>query len=456
MNAARATSYDINNLYNLTTSLATSINFHQLILHIRSMFANLHDSLNYIWMVSTHTMDYINAATSGTLSPHVLPAMDLQRMLTHLADTLPPMLHLPVSPDDAPHFYRYLCTHILIEKKQFLLLIDVPIQYRSRQITIHKILTLSIPHGNYSAHYDINTKYLGITKDAAMAMELSTTQFWVCWGANGQFCSITTPFQPLANPPSCIAALYAKCTVDMTSKCSLQIWKASDTNLPTQIAPDVWILTTPLAAPANTMTLICPEKAMETIIIQKAVHILKLPMACSATSSNFYLPPRYETLTLDVNISLNMANLHMINISSQDFCIWKHLGNNRSDVHLQHLTTIPSIPVDKIYQHLLNNTLPVMPFGMDEESKEHTESIWTLFSHPGVYVTAIGLLIPAGLGLFCCYFFWCQPARLAHWPLQPGNTWYSIVDDDVEVAPIYRCDGKDPNPQDLMRIMAWL
>ena len=125
--------------------------------------------------------------------------------------------------------------------------------------------------------------------------------------------------------------------------------------------------------------------------------------------------------TLDVNILLNMANLHMINISVQDFCIWKHLGNTRSDVQLQHLTTIPSIPVHNIYQHLLYNTLPIMSFDMDKESTEHTDSIWTLFSHPGVYVTAIGLLIPAGLGLFCCYLFWCQPARLAHQPLQPGN-----------------------------------
>ena len=48
MDAARATSCDINNLYNLTTSLATIINFHQLILHISSVFANLQDSLNYI------------------------------------------------------------------------------------------------------------------------------------------------------------------------------------------------------------------------------------------------------------------------------------------------------------------------------------------------------------------------------------------------------------------------
>ena len=104
----RATSHDINNLYNLTASLATSINFHQMILHFRLVFANLHDSLNYIQMVSTHTMEYINAATSRTLSPHVLPVIDLHRMLQHIADTLPPTLHLPFSPEDTLHFHRYL------------------------------------------------------------------------------------------------------------------------------------------------------------------------------------------------------------------------------------------------------------------------------------------------------------------------------------------------------------
>ena len=127
MDAVRATSHDVNNLYNLTTSLATSINFHQLILHIRSVFANLHDSLNYIQMVSTHTMDYIDAATSETLSPHVLPVIDLQRLLQHIVDTLLSTLHLPISPEDTLHFYRHLHTHCLIENKQFLLLIDVPL-----------------------------------------------------------------------------------------------------------------------------------------------------------------------------------------------------------------------------------------------------------------------------------------------------------------------------------------
>ena len=169
----------------------------------------------------------------------------------------------------------------------------------------------------------------------------------------------------------------------IASKCSLQLHKTTTTTLPTQITPDVWILTTPATAPINAITLICPEKPMETIPIWQPIHILKLPMACSATSSHFYLPPRYETPILDVNISLNMANLQMINISAQCFCIWQHLGNkNKSDMQLQHMATIPSILVHKVYQHFLNSTMPIVP--VNTEPSEDTDSLWSVFTHPGI------------------------------------------------------------------------
>ena len=178
-------------------------------------------------------MAYIDAATSSILSPHVLPITHLQKMLQHIADTLPPTLHLPISPEDTLHFYRYLCTHILIENKLFLLLIDIPIQDRACQITIHQVFTLDIPHRNYSARYDINTRYFRVTKDATMGLELSPAQFQTCQQANGQFCHISTPFQPLANPPTCIAALYTKSKASITSKRSLQLCKMTTTTLPT-------------------------------------------------------------------------------------------------------------------------------------------------------------------------------------------------------------------------------
>ena len=87
----------------------------------------------------------------------------------------------------------------------------------------------------------------------------------------------------------------------------------------------------------------------------------------------------------------------------------------------------------------------ITPFS-PEESTGDTDSIWTLFLHTEVYVMTIGSLIPAGLGIFCCYFLCCQPARLACQPLQPCTMQYTIVDDDVEAAPIYRCDGKASQP----------
>ena len=291
IDAVRTTSQDINNLYNLTTSLAASINFNQMILHIRSVFANHRDSLHYLWTVSTHTMEYIDATTSGILSPHVLPVVDLQKMLQHIADTLPPTLHLPISPEDTLHFYRYLHTHVLIENKQFLLLIDIPIQHRVCQITIQQVFTLDIPLRNYSARYDINTRYFGVTKDATMGVKLSTAQFQTCQQANGQFCHISTPFQPLANPPTCIAALYAKSKASIASKCSLQLHKTTTTALPTQITPDVWILTTPATAPVNMISLICPEKPMETIAIWQPIHILKLPTGLQCHFSSFLPTP---------------------------------------------------------------------------------------------------------------------------------------------------------------------
>ena len=134
MDKVDETVQDVNNLYNLTTSLATSLSYHQLILHIRSVLANLWDSLSDIKTVSMHTMDYVNAATTCTLSPHILPILDLKRMLVHIEETLSPTLHLSVASEDTLHFYRYLYTHVLITNKQFLLLIDVPIQDRSQQL----------------------------------------------------------------------------------------------------------------------------------------------------------------------------------------------------------------------------------------------------------------------------------------------------------------------------------
>ena len=121
------------------------------------------------------------------------------------------------------------------------------------------------------------------------------------------------------------------------------------------------------------------------------------------------------------------------------------LEGHWNETQLHKLTDVPTVPVAHLYKHMIDNNKPIHWFNLANESIDDTGSIWTLFSHKGIYHTAIGLLIPAGLGIFCCYVFWCWPAMLVCQPLWSSSMQQTIVD-DVEAAPIYRSNGKAGQP----------
>ena len=108
-------------------------------------------------------------------------------------------------------------------------------------------------------------------------------------------------------------------------------------------------------------------------------------------------------------------------MSAPEFRIWQHLDDHWNGTLLHHLVNIPSVPIEKLYKQVVTSKGPINPFLFIDDSVGETVSVWTLFFHTGVYVMAIGSLIPAGLGIFCCYIFSCQPAKLAHQPLQSGS-----------------------------------
>ena len=157
MQAAERTHNDVTTLFNITSSLYTSIHYQQILLHVHSILANLGDSLYYTRQIAMHAMDYIDAATTGILSPHVLPVEDLQEMLMHIEPDLPSTMHLPVSLDDTLHFYRYLCTHVLVAEEKFLLLIDVPVTHMKFRAKPRNFFGLS-----YIGQSDLHITYYGL------------------------------------------------------------------------------------------------------------------------------------------------------------------------------------------------------------------------------------------------------------------------------------------------------
>ena len=271
-------------------------------------------------------------------------------------------MHLTVSSEDTLNFNRYLCIHVLITSRQFLLLIDVPIQDCTQQLSNYKIFTLDIPHGNFTAWSDVSTQYLGDTQDETMAVKISQHQFSICQKANGQFFNVYAPLQPLANPPSCITSLYTKITASISTRCSLQVRKTQSISIPSLIAPNVWTLTSTPSTVTTRITLICPEETTKFITVQKLIHIFRIPTACSTTSPHIHLPPQYESPALAVNISLDMANLNMVNMSSLDFHIWQHLKDHRNEIQLYHLSSILSVPITQLYRHMISVIKPITPF----------------------------------------------------------------------------------------------
>ena len=210
MDTLERTHQDITALYNITGSLYNSLSYQQIILHVCSTLVNLRDSLYYMRDVATQTMDYMDAAITGILSPHVLLVEDLRRMPLHIKETLTLTMYLPVSSEDTLHFYRYLCTHILIADEQFLLLINVPIQDHAQQLKIYEVFHLGIPHRNFSACYNIHNRYLGIMYDETKAVEILEEQFNTGQKANRQFCSLNTPLQPITNPTNMDSSFICK------------------------------------------------------------------------------------------------------------------------------------------------------------------------------------------------------------------------------------------------------
>ena len=152
--------------------------------------------------------------------------------------------------------------------------------------------------------------------------------------------------------------LYSKNSTSTATRCSLQVRKAHTISIPTSIASNVWLITSLQFTVLTGITLVCPEGPTKLLTLWKPIHILHLPPACGATSPYFYLPSHYEPTIATLYISLEIANLNMINISALDFCIWQHLENHQNETQLQHLASIPSVPVNQLYKHMISGITP--------------------------------------------------------------------------------------------------
>ena len=154
-------------------------------------------------------------------------------------------------------------------------------------------------------------------------------------------------------------------------------------------------------------------------------------MACPPT-------PHYEDHVVAMHVSLDKANLNII--STPDFYIWQHFDSNWATAHMQKLADIHEVSIPHLYKHMIGQSEPILLFEIERDMKGPSLT-WKLLTHPGTYIGTISIIFIVCIGVYCLKRFWCRSATLRHWAYSPVSSWHVIVDDDVEVTPIYRSRG---------------
>ena len=158
------------------------------------------------------------------------------------------------------------------------------------------------------------------------------------------------------------------------------------------------------------------------------IYILWLQPACSATSQQFHLSPCYESHNITINISLNTANLNVVNTLVPEFKMWQHLEDHlKWDLTSSLGQIYLQCPLTSSTSRWLTVMDPVNPFLSTDESIGETVSVWTLFSHSrslcnGYRIThtsrirdiLLVLLVPLR-GSDTAFFCSDCPAPVIHW-----------------------------------------
>ena len=95
---------------------------------------------------------------------------------------------------------------------------------------------------------------------------------------------------------------------------------------------------------------------------------------------------------------------------------------------------------------MVKSSEPVHSFTIKDDDDDPS-LIWKILRHPGIYTGIIGTMFTICIGVYCFKIFCFRPSTPKHQFYSPVSSQHAIVDDDVDVAPIYRGGGMVEEPR---------
>ena len=135
---------------------------------------------------------------TGRLSPMILPAPELVRILKGVEVEIPPELMLPQDPRERPfYYYTILTTNTIALENELVIAIEIPLLDVARKLKVMEAIALPVPYSAtpLTAVYDLEFENFAISTDGRQYVVLTLEDQLACGRRETNYCSLTSAIQ---------------------------------------------------------------------------------------------------------------------------------------------------------------------------------------------------------------------------------------------------------------------
>ena len=277
--------------------------------------------------------EYMRVLATYQVNSVILPPDALRRMLDRIKEDMKrnPRLQLPEDPDKNIWTYYSIMRITPIVMENFLLVVlTVPLIDTSLQMNIYRVHNLPTLHPELKVQftYQLEGKYLAISKDGIYAALPEDKDIQICQATDGYLCMMNQALYPIEKIEWCIYALFERNQTRIGKYCIISS-KVRHANLAQSLDGYMWAIS-PLVE----------EKIQVRCLTETHIEVVRPPLTmlyvgngCEAYSTNIFIPAKSELTSQDPQLTRHTFFLEF-NEEYQDLTRYSMI----QDLHFEQLT----------------------------------------------------------------------------------------------------------------------
>ena len=338
----------------------------------------------------THLHAKISKLSTQKLSPNLLPAPELVKILKSIEVELPPQLMLPRDPREAPwYYYTILKTNTVALGRQLIVTIEIPLLDVTQRFRVKEAISLPVPFEttNLTGEYELEFKHFAVSADGRQYVVLTWEDQINCGRSDINFCTMTSAVYEMNHHQYCTLALFQKDLRKIKNLCKTRVTNKLKLPIARYITRGQWLVATNRVFYLRKL---CVKTDIEErIAVEPPFNVITLESGCRALADKLELPIYFEERS-EYKVERESRITNPIKGTLTNLPIWAPLEKHHFNVSLD-LETLPPIDPKNIDElvHML------------EETKTQGKFQFSTSNLPYVIIAIIVLLVLVLLGIVC-------------------------------------------------------